>query len=121
MMKDEQATDMQFSFDPRGPTIGVVFLSGRLDLLVAHSMKAELQRLVGEGWNRLVVDLSAVPFVDSSGLGALIGALKAARLAGGDCRIARPNDQVRYILQVSTLDRVLTPYTSVEDALVGYR
>ena len=112
---------MEFGFDAHGNSVGVVVLSGRLDLLAAAELKARLQRLVTDGWNRLVVDLHAVPFIDSSGLGALIGGLKAARVAGGDFRIARPGEQVRYILQVSTLDRVLTPFATVEEALAGYK
>nr|MBA2320824.1 anti-anti-sigma factor [Deltaproteobacteria bacterium] len=44
--------------------------------------------------------------------------LKAARLAGGWLRVAQPGEQVRYILHVSTLDRVLVPYPSVDEAIV---
>lgn len=112
---------MEFKFEPSGVSAGVVQLSGRLDLLAAADLKSRLQKLVTEGRNQLVVDLDGVPFIDSSGLGGLIGGLKAARVAGGDLRIARPAEQIRYILQVSTLDRVLTPYGTVEEALAGYR
>jgi len=113
---------VKYRFDARSPkSTGVVVLSGRLDLLVAADVKNQIQRLVSEGWSQLVVDLGEVPFIDSSGLGALIGGLKAARVAGGDFRIARPPEQIRYILQVSTLDRVLTPYPTVEEALAGYQ
>jgi anti-sigma B factor antagonist len=113
---------VKFKFDPKAEkSTGVVVLSGRLDLLAAPDLKSRIQRLVSDGWNKLVVDLGNVPFIDSSGLGALIGGLKAARVAGGDFRIARPAEQIRYILQVSSLDRVLTPYSTVEDALAGYQ
>lgn len=113
---------MEYRFDPvGGKPMGVVVLSGRLDLLAAADLKSRIQRLVADGWNQLVVDLGGVGFIDSSGLGALIGGLKAARVAGGDFRIARPAEQIRYILQVSTLDRVLTPYPTVEEALAGYQ
>ncbi|MEQ1505845.1 MAG: STAS domain-containing protein [Myxococcota bacterium] len=112
---------MQCKFDPRGgKSTGVIELSGRLDLLTAAELKDQIQRLVADGWSQLVVDLESVLFVDSSGLGALINGLKAARHAGGDFRIARPPEQVRYILQVSTLDQVLKPYPTVEDALAEY-
>jgi anti-sigma B factor antagonist len=112
---------MEYRFDASGrKATGIVRLSGRLDLLAAGDLKVRIQRLVAEGWSQLVVDLSAVPFIDSSGLGALIGGLKAARNAGGDFRIASPAEQIRYILQVSTLDRVLTPYSTVEEALAEY-
>lgn len=113
---------MEYRFDARGgKSTGVVVLSGRLDLLAAADLKSRIQRLVADGWSQLVVDLGGVAFIDSSGLGALIGGLKAARVAGGDFRIARPAEQIRYILQVSTLDRVLTPYPTVEEALAGYQ
>ena len=109
---------MEYKFESRGPTTtGVIVLSGRLDLLAADELKSRIQHLVADGWSQLVVDLDAVRFIDSSGLGALIGGLKIARVARGDFRIARPAEQVRYILQVSTLDRVLTPYPTVEDAM----
>jgi hypothetical protein len=54
------------------------------------------------------------------GLGALIGGLKAARLAGGDLRYTRPGEQARLVLELTRLDRVLRPYPTVEDALAGY-
>lgn len=112
---------MEFKFAPHGArATGVVVLSGRLDMLAAAELKSRIQRLVAEGWSQLVLDLSGVSFIDSSGLGALIGGLKAARTAGGDCRLARPVEQIRYVLQVSTLDRVLVQYPTVEEALAQY-
>jgi anti-sigma B factor antagonist len=108
-------------FDLSGDrSTAVVRLTGRLDLLSSADVKQRIQRLVAEGWNRLVVDLSAVAFIDSSGLGALINGLKVARNAGGDIRIARAPDQVRHVLEACTLDRILTPYATVEAALADY-
>jgi anti-sigma B factor antagonist len=63
-----------------------------------------------------VVDLSGTAFIDSSGLGALIAALKKARQAGGDLRIVGPTEQVRTVLGLTNLDRVLRPFDRVEDA-----
>jgi anti-sigma B factor antagonist len=98
----------------------VVTPRGRLDLLSAADLKARLAQAVADGGKRLVVDLGEVPFVDSSGLGALIAGLKAARQVGGDLRIARPAEQARTILELTTLDRVLRPYATVEEALAGF-
>lgn len=103
----------------RGTAIASV--DDRLDLLTAAEVKLRLQETVASGQNRLVVDLHAVPFIDSSGLGALIGALKSARVAGGDMRIARPGPQVRYVLEVTMLDRVLHCHKTVEEALACYQ
>jgi anti-anti-sigma factor len=98
----------------------VVRLNGRLDLLSAADVKGRLGQVVAQGDRRIVVDLNDVSFVDSSGLGALIGGLKAARQAGGDLRIARPPQQAQTILELTTLNRVLRPYATVEEALAGF-
>lgn len=98
----------------------IVTPRGRLDLLSAADVKARLSQAVADGGKRLVVDLGEVSFVDSSGLGALIGGLKAARQGGGDLRIARPAEQARTILELTTLNRVLRPYATVEEALAGF-
>ena len=111
---------MEIKVEQRENHTAVVALNGRFDLLSAVAVKQRLVDVVGAGYYRLVVDLQDVGFIDSSGLGALISGLKAARVAGGDLRLARPDKQVRYILEVSTLDRVLRPHATVEEALTGY-
>jgi anti-sigma B factor antagonist len=104
----------------KGHDLAVVQLAGRLDLVSAADVRAQLAATVEEGHRRLVVDLELVQFIDSSGLGALISGLKSARQAGGDLRIAHPAEQARVVLRLTTLDRVLHPYESVEDALATF-
>jgi anti-sigma B factor antagonist len=111
---------MEIMVDTREGGVAVLRLEGRLDMLSAADVKQRIAQTVEGGHRRLVVDLGGVGFLDSSGLGALIGGLKAARLAGGDLRIARPSEQARMILELTTLDRVLRPYDSVEEAAGGY-
>ena len=110
---------MDITLEPQDGGIAVVRLAGRLDLLSAADVRARLSAATEDGHRRLVVDLSGVTFVDSSGLGALIGGLKAARVAGGDLRIAGPNEQGRVILTLTTLERVLRPYATIDEALAG--
>lgn len=62
---------------------------------------------VKSGNTRLVVDLSGVGLIDSSGLSALISGYKAARQAGGSLHIARTPDNIRAILKMANLHRVL--------------
>jgi anti-sigma B factor antagonist len=90
---------------------------GKFNLVAAPALKARIDDLVAAGRTRLVVDLQAVDFIDSSGLGALIGGLKSARQHGGDLRIVDAGDQVRAVLKLTNLDRILTPYATVEEAL----
>ncbi len=111
---------MEVIVDSRPGGIGVVRLIGRSDLLSAGEVRQRVAEIIADANRRLVVDLAEVPFIDSSGLAALISGLKAARLAGGDLRIARPNDQARSVLEITSLNRVLRPYSTVEEALAGY-
>ena len=99
--------------------VTVVRPRGRLDMQSAQGLRQELAQLADAGQPRLVLDLEGVGFMDSSGLGAIISGLKAARQNGGDLRIARANEQVRLVLQLTSLDRVLHPYESVEEAGSG--
>lgn len=85
-------------------------------MVAAPTLRKQLHDIVEGGKSRIVVDLSATEFIDSSGLGALIAALKIARKAGGDLRIAAPTRQVCTVLELSNLDRVLRAYDSVENA-----
>ncbi len=93
---------------------------GKFNLVSAPPLKARIDDLVKEGKARIVVDLSSVDFIDSSGLGALIGGLKAARQNDGDLRIAAAGDQVKAVLKLTNLDRILAPYASVEEAGNGW-
>jgi anti-sigma B factor antagonist len=99
-------------------TEGVVAIAGdgRLNMVSAPALRAVVEGEIGAGHTRVVVDLSNVEFIDSSGLGALVGCLKTARQAGGDLRIAGLNKQVTMVLQLSNLDRVLKSYRTAEDA-----
>ena len=110
--------NMQVSIDRHQGQAAVITPEGRLDLASASEFKQILTDAVEAGDRILVVDLSNVPFVDSSGLGALISGMKATRLAGGDLRIAEVGDQARLILELTSLDKVMKIYPTVEEALV---
>lgn len=99
-----------------GDAYSVVRTDGRLTATSAPAVRTAIADLIESGHARIAVDLSATPFIDSSGLGVLIGGLKSARQASGDLRIAGATDAVRKVLALTNLDRVLRDYPSVEDA-----
>jgi len=111
---------MELMVDNRTGGVAVTRPRGRLDRLTAVELGRRLTAVIGDGSDRLVVDLAGVSFIDSSGLGALIGGLKAARKAGGDLRIARPDARARNLFELMSLERVLRIYPTVEEALAGY-
>ena len=108
--------DIELYESSRGDAV-VLAPSGRLNMVAAPQLKKVADDVVANGRARIVVDLSGVSFMDSSGLGALIGGLKSARQASGDLRIAGATEQVLAVLQLTNLDRILRPYATVQDAL----
>ena len=97
--------------------VAVLTLDGRLNMVSAPQLKTAITESVEAGRTHLVVDLTAVSFMDSSGLGVLIAGLKRARQVGGDLRITGVTQQVATVLQLTNLDRVLHSYADVEEAL----
>lgn len=101
--------------------VTVVMPSGRLDIAGAPTLKAAIGELVKDySTPRLVIDMEGVSFVDSTGLGSVIAALKLVKGSKGDLRLAAPNQQVRVVLELTTLDRVFAYYPTVEDALTDF-
>ncbi|WP_278312448.1 STAS domain-containing protein [Lolliginicoccus levis] len=99
--------------------VAIIEPRGRLNMVAAPRLRELIESTVAGGAQRIVVDLEATDFIDSSGLGALISGLKCARQAGGDLRIARPSTQVETVLQLTNLNRVLKAHASAEEAFSG--
>jgi anti-sigma B factor antagonist len=98
----------------------LVTCRGRLNMATAPEFRSYLNAVIDDGSSHVVVDLAETSFIDSSGLGALIGVLKRARSEGGDLRIATPSEQVRMVLGLTNLDRVLRPHESLDEATRGW-
>lgn len=97
----------------------IVAVEGRLTATGASRLRQTITDAVDGGTPRVVVDMTATEFIDSSGIGALIGGLKATRLADGDLRIAAVPDAVRRVIKLTNLDRVLREYPNAEAAFDG--
>lgn len=93
----------EFSITVRNlPDIHVVTLHGELDVVSADGLANSLVELAG---STLVVDLSGLTFMDSSGIGALVRAKTRIRANGlGDLVLTRPGDIVRRALEIVGLD-----------------
>jgi len=105
-----------FQIVDQGTDLAIVRVEGRLNMVAAPQLRETVAQALRAGKLRLVIDLAQVEFMDSSGLGALIGALKTARHAGGDLRIAAPNEQVNLVLALSNVERILKPYEHADTA-----
>lgn len=83
--------------------VTLVAPAGSLDAAAVDQIKRTLAGLIEAGQARLLVDLGNVHYVDSSGLGTLVAAMKRARAAGGDLRLCAPSPVVREILEMTGL------------------
>lgn len=98
----------------------VVRVSGELDLSGADAFRREVDGLVERtGLRRVLLNLRRVTFVDSTGLGAILGRLRRLQAVGGSLRLVLPAAPTRALLAAAGLDRVLAVYRSEEEALVG--
>ena len=112
------ALDVQTRQTEGGVT--VVAPTGRLDVAGAPALKEAISELPRNGPAKVVIDMEGVSFVDSTGLGSVIAALKQIRSSQGELRLAAPNQQVRVVLELTTLDRVFPYYATLEEALAGF-
>ena len=98
--------------------VDIVILRDRLDAAAAPGVRDDLRALIAAGSARLVLNMSGVARIDSSGLSVLVTALKAARAAGGDVVLVGPTAAVRSLLELTRLHRVVLIFDD-EDSAVG--
>jgi anti-sigma B factor antagonist len=94
----------------------VVVTTGEIDLYTAPALRESLIR-AGESSNRIVIDLTAVTFLDSTGLGVMLGAQRRARSTDRSVVLVGPTDMVKRVLHVTGLDRVFPTYARLDEAL----
>lgn len=107
---------MTLEFETRGG-MQVAKLPVRLGLVNASRVRRSLESQLASASPFLVVDLSGVEFVDSSGLAALLAAIKAARRQGGDVALAGPRPRVRALIELTRLDDVVPIAATTDEAL----
>ena len=95
----------------------VVALSGELDAHTAVQLRSLLAAQLLAGPGNLVIDLSALGFIDSAGLATLIAADKGTRRAGMRLVLAAPAASVRKVLTLTGIDAVLATADTVDEAL----
>ncbi|MGR8012061.1 STAS domain-containing protein [Streptomyces hypolithicus] len=99
------------------PLTAVVTLGGELDLDTATLLHTHLATQIHHGRHHLVIDLSALDFMDSSGLNTLIKAARETRQSEGNLHLAAPTPTVRRLLDITGMSTATPLYSTVDEAL----
>jgi anti-anti-sigma factor len=97
------------------PVVKVVQPSGILDGTKAGQFRQEITNLVESNVDIVLIDFKDVTFMDSSGLGALVLALKTVRAAGSKLFICSINEQIKMLFELTSMDRVFEIFPTRED------
>jgi anti-sigma B factor antagonist len=95
----------------------VVRVGGEIDVYTAPKLREQLVELVNDGSYHLVVDMEGVDFLDSTGLGVLVGGLKRVRAHEGSLRLVCTQERILKIFRITGLTKVFPIHTSVQDAV----
>jgi anti-sigma B factor antagonist len=109
---------MDMTEERHGDILLLRVTEARLDAGRAPALREELLRRIDEGHGRIVLDLSATQFMDSSGLGALVSAVKRLGTRG-TLAIAGAQGPVARLFALTRMDRVFSLHPSAEAALAG--
>jgi len=95
----------------------VLTVQGEVDVSTAPELRERLLVVADRGFNRVVVDLSAVSFVDSTALGVLVSGAKRLRSAGGDLRLVVTQPRIAKVFEITGLTDLFPLYASAEEAV----
>lgn len=97
----------------------IVSVGGEIDVYTAPKLRDKITELVAAGSHDLVVDLEAVEFLDSTGLGVLVGGLKKVRAHDGSLRLVCTQDRLLKIFRITGLAKVFAIHSSTESAIAA--
>ncbi|MFI8257655.1 STAS domain-containing protein [Streptomyces filamentosus] len=115
----EREQNLDVDVEIRDGRTAVLTVAGELDMETADRLHELLAEQFGQGRHRLVLDLSALGFMDSSGLNVLIQAVNRARESDGDLYLAAPTPAVRRILEITGVMATIPAHDAVADALAA--
>jgi anti-anti-sigma factor len=100
----------------------IVDLNGRMVAGVGEQILRDvMNQLVAEGWKRILLNLSGVSWIDSSGIGELVASLKMANRFGVVVKLLRIGDRVKHVLSISQILPLLDVYEDESEALEALR
>ena len=103
--------------EERGDGVLTLTIEGELDLATAPKVRDPLERAIGSGVSRIVVDMLGCGFIDSTGLGVLLHAAKHLEENKGAMALVCVDDQIKRLLELTMIDRTIPVFDTREKAL----
>lgn len=94
----------------------IIEIGGEVDVYTAPKLREAIVTAVEAGHLRLIIDVEKVEFLDSTGLGVLVGALKRVRADGGSLDIVCTQERILKIFAITGLDKVFGLHSSIDEA-----
>jgi anti-sigma B factor antagonist len=103
------------------PGFTVVAVGGEIDVYTAPKLREKLISLVEGGSYQLILDMEGVEFLDSTGLGVLVGGLKRVRAHDGRIDLVCAQSRILRIFKITGLNKVFSIYNTVPEAIAAHR
>ncbi len=97
----------------------VVAVGGEIDVYTAPKLREQLIDLVSNGNYHIIVDMESVEFLDSTGLGVLVGGLKRVRAHDGSLQLVCTQERILKIFRITGLTKVFPIHASVDEAITA--
>ena len=97
----------------------VVVVGGEIDVYTAPKLREHIIDLVSNGSHHLIIDMENVDFLDSTGLGVLVGGLKRVRAHEGSLDLVCTQDRILKIFRITGLTKVFAIHATVDEALAS--
>jgi anti-sigma B factor antagonist len=111
--------DLGLEVDGDHPPYTVLAVNGEVDVYTAPRLREKLVELVSQGKYQIIVDLEGVDFLDSTGLGVLVGGLKRLRSHDGDLVLVCTQPRILKVFEITGLTKVFAIHDSVAAAAAG--
>lgn len=113
--------DLAFSYTIRDSILIIMFQGIRLDAVNASLFKNNALELIQHtGLSKVIIDLSHVQFIDSSGLGALLAIQRSLNKQGGAMKLTHLNKNIQTMFEVVSMHRILDIFPNVEDTIKSF-
>ncbi|MBI2264755.1 MAG: STAS domain-containing protein [Armatimonadetes bacterium] len=112
--------DIKVSSRPLGEQIHTVAVTGEIDVYTSPKLKEHITELIEKGHYNLVINLEGVRYIDSTGLGVLIGALKKVRDHNGSINLICTNPQIKKIFNITGLVKIFGIFKAEEEAVKAF-